>query len=184
MTQLTTRTTLIIAAEINSIKDQTRQIMLQSSIEIGRRLTEAKLMLPHGEWGGWLEDTVQYSHSTANNLMKIFEEYGWDQLTLFGDNAKSQAIGNLSYTQAVALLALSAEEREQFVEENKVEDMSSRELQKMIKEKKELEKKLRESRALADQERLEREKLSKSLAEMEKQNQNHYELAENYKRQN
>ena len=70
------RTPDMIATEINSIKSQTRIMVLCNSIEIGRRLVEAKEMLPHGEWGKWLETSVDYSQSTANNLMRIFEEYG------------------------------------------------------------------------------------------------------------
>jgi tetratricopeptide (TPR) repeat protein len=181
MNEIAIRTTEIIAAEINSIKDQTRQIMLQSSIEIGRRLVEAKGMLKHGEWGTWLKESVDYSQSTANNLMKIFEEYGSDQLTLFGDNSKSQAFGNLSYSQAVALLGIPAEEREEFIEKNDVQEMSTRELQKAIKEKQELEKKLKDSEEKAERERLERERIQKSLNEMEVQNKMNYELAERYK---
>ena len=180
-TQLSTRTADIIAAEINSIKDQTRQIMLQSSIEIGRRLVEAKSMLKHGEWGNWLKESVDYSQSTANNLMKIFEEYGSDQLALFGDNAKSQAFGNLSYSQAIALLGIPAEEREAFVQENEVDSMSTRELQKAVKEKQELEKKLKKAEEQAERERIDRERIETSLKEMESQNKMNYELAERYK---
>jgi len=129
------RTPLLIAVEINSIKDQTRKLVLYNSIEIGRRLVEAKAMIPHGEWGNWLKKSVDYSQSTANNLMRIFEEYGANQIAIFGDNAKYQALGNLSYTQAVALLGIPADEREQFIKEHDVENMSSRELQKLIKER-------------------------------------------------
>lgn len=181
MSELVVRTTEIIAAEINSIKDQTRRIMLQSSIEIGRRLVEAKSMLKHGEWGTWLKESVDYSQSTANNLMKIFEEYGSEQLTLFGDNAKSEAFGNLSYTQAVALLGIPADERVEFIEQNNIQEMSTRELQKAIKEKQELQKKLQESEEKAERERLERERIQRSLEEMEEQNRMNYELAERYK---
>jgi hypothetical protein len=129
------RTPAIIAAEINSIKNQTMQMILCNSIEIGNRLIEAKGMLEHGEWGKWLESSVNYSQRTANNLMRIAEEYGADQFALFGANAKSQALANLSYTQAVALLGVPEEEREQFVEEHDVENMSTRELQQAIKER-------------------------------------------------
>ncbi|MNK79714.1 Chromosome partition protein Smc [compost metagenome] len=181
MTTISTRTTHTIATEINSIKDQTRQIMLHSSIEIGRRLVEAKSMLKHGEWGNWLKESVDYSQSTANNLMKVFEEYGSDQLSLFGDNAKSQTLGNLSYTQAVALLSIPTEEREAFVQENEVENMSTRELQKAIKEKQDLEKKLQKAEEQAELERMNRERIQRSLDEMEQQNQMNYELAERYK---
>lgn len=126
------RTPEVIAAEINSIKEQTRKIVLYNSIEIGRKLVEAKELVPHGEWGNWLEEAVDYSKSTANNLMKIFEEYGSDQITLLDNNLKSQAFGNLNYSQAVLLLGLPSEEREKFVEENKVDEMSTRELKKAI----------------------------------------------------
>lgn len=129
------RTPSLIASEINTIKDQTRKMVLYNSIEIGRRLVEAKQLIEHGEWGAWLEQYVNYSKSTANNLMRIFEEYGSEQITLFGDNAKSQALGNLSYTQAVALLGIPEEERESFIENNDIENMSTRELQQAIKER-------------------------------------------------
>ena len=90
------RTPQLIAVEINSIKEQTRKLVLFNSIEIGRRLTEAKLLLGHGEWGEWLEKSVDYSQRTASNLMRIFTDYGSSQITLFCDNAKSQALANLS----------------------------------------------------------------------------------------
>lgn len=125
----------LIAAEINSIKSQTRKMVLYNSIEIGRRLVEAKSLIEHGQWGAWLEESVKYSKSTANNLMRIFDEYGSDQITLLEDNAKSQALGSLSYTQAVALLGVPEEEREQFVKEHDIDNMSTRELQEAIKER-------------------------------------------------
>src|SRR5690625_1450854 len=137
------RTSVVIAAEINSIKDQTRQMLLHNSIEIGKRLVEAKVVVPHGEWGKWLEQSVDYSQSTANNLMKIYEEYGGDQDALFGGNANSETIASLSYTKALALLSIPNYEREDFVEDHNVDELSTRELQKVIKEKKELEKKLK-----------------------------------------
>ena len=129
------RTPDLIAAEINNIKEQTRRQVLYNSIEIGRKLTEAKLLVHHGEWGTWLQEKVDYSKSTANNLMKIFEQYGSDQITLLGDNAKSQALGDLSYTQAITLLGISnQEEREEFIEKNNVDEMSTRELKQAIDE--------------------------------------------------
>jgi len=129
------RTPQLIAIEINSIKEQTRKMVLFNSIEIGRRLAEAKLMIKHGEWGEWLSKSVDYSQRTASNLMAIFEQYGSSQITLFCDNAKSQALANLSYTQAVALLGIPQEEREAFIEENDIDSMSTRELQQAIKDR-------------------------------------------------
>lgn len=139
MNGLTTRTPGLIAAEINKIKEDTKRILIYNSIEIGRKLTEAKELVPHGEWGNWLKTEVDYSKSTANNLMKIFQEYGADQISLLGENLKSQTFGNLNYSQATLLLGVPAEEREKFVEENNVEEMSARELKKAIEELKKTE---------------------------------------------
>lgn len=143
MTEITVeRSSDVIAVEINSIKDQTRKMVLHNSIEIGKRLVEAKAIVSHGEWGNWLEESVDYSQSTANNLMKIYEEYGDGQAALFGGDANSETIASLPYTKALALLNIPSYEREEFVEENNVHDLSTRQLQEVIKEKKELEQKL------------------------------------------
>ena len=89
------RTPEIVAAEIRQIADQTRKMVLNSSIEIGKRLCEAKEMVPHGEWGSWLEKEVNFKQSTANNLMRIYTEYGDIQGELWGASAKSQTFGNM-----------------------------------------------------------------------------------------
>lgn len=44
------RTPLIIAAEINMINQQTKKALLTGAVEIGKRLKEAKALVPHGEW--------------------------------------------------------------------------------------------------------------------------------------
>ena len=54
------RTPEVIAAEINSIKAQTRDIVCRNAIEIGRRLTEVKCRIPFGSWGKWLVGHVDY----------------------------------------------------------------------------------------------------------------------------
>jgi len=139
----------IIAAEINSIKSQTQKIMLQASIEIGRRLAEAKAAVGHGNWTKWLKQSVDYSDRTATNLMRIFAEYGNGQEKLFGQS-NQQAFAELSYTQAIALLGIHDEdERAEFIEKNDIDSMSTRELQDAIKER--------------DQAKVETEKLSKAL---------------------
>ena len=123
-----------ITAEIVTITRQTQLMILHSAIEIGRRLCEAKAQVPHGGWVEYLENEVDFSVSTANNFMRVYKEFGDDQMPLFGD-AKSQTFGNLTYSQAVALFAVPKEEREQFVAENNVEGMSVSELKKLIAER-------------------------------------------------
>lgn len=182
MNELSNRTPEIIAVEINSIKSQTRQIVLNNSVEIGRRLVEAKELIGHGDWGTWLKDSVEYSQSTAENLIKIFKGYGSDQITMLGDNLKSQALGNLSYTQAIALLGLPEDQRETFVKENNIDEMSTRELQQAIKEKKELEQKLKDAEDKAEQERKNCEVVSDSYKKLEIDNKKNTEKAEKLKK--
>lgn len=150
------RTPVVIATEINSIKGQTQAMMLHASAEIGKRLVEVKELLPHGEWGNWLKSNVEYSQSTANNLMQIHQEY----------SSNPKAFGNLSYSKAVALLGLEADEREVFIQENDVENLSTRKLQKVIREKQKLEKQLEKIEASAVKER---EKLEKNIQRLESQ---------------
>ena len=156
------RSTDTIAVEINSIKEQTMRIVIFNSIEIGRRLCEAKELVEHGEWGKWLEEKVNYSKSTANNLMNIFKEYGSDQLNLLGDNVKNKTYEKLTYSQAVQLLGIPSEEREDFIKKNEIENMTSRELKKAIQDLK----KANEEKALAEKKMKELE--NKSKEEIEK----------------
>lgn len=124
-----------LVSEINLITEQTKQALLTGTIEIGKRLTEAKCLVRHGEWGNWLAERVNYSQRSANNFMKIYKEYGATGLV-----AKSQSIANLSVTQAVAMFDLPAEERERFAEQNEADKMSIRQLKaEVAKAKGELE---------------------------------------------
>lgn len=134
----------IIAAEINRVKRSTAQYVLLQSIEIGRLLCEAKETVPFGDWGTWLEENCAYSQSNANNLMRIYREYGESsQLSFFEEN-KLELYGDLNRSQAIALLALPSEERAEFVKENDVQAMSVSELEEAIKAAKaEAEEKLR-----------------------------------------
>ena len=132
------RTVETVTLEIRTLQRQAQQIMLSYAVEIGRRLEEVKAILPHGQWGDYLKNEVDYSQSTANNFMRIYREYGAAQQSLFGGEAKSQAFANLTYTKALRLLAIpDEEEREQFMTEHDVGSMSNRELDKALKEREE-----------------------------------------------
>ena len=136
------RTVEVVTLEIRTLQRQAQQVILGYAIEIGRRLEEVKAMLPHGRWGDYLKNEVAYSQSTAQNFMRIFREYGASQQSLFGGVANSQALGNLTYTKALQLLAIpDAEDRERFAIENDVEHMSVRELNEALKARDEAEEK-------------------------------------------
>ena len=117
-----------IVCEIKFITEQTSKMLLMASIEIGKRLTEAKSFVKHGEWEAWLKERVQFSQRTANIHMQIFKEYGETGLA-----QNSQSIANLNYTQAMKLLAIPSDEREKFVEENNAKDLTIKELEAKIK---------------------------------------------------
>lgn len=149
------RTLDVVTLEIQTLQRQAIEVNLMYAIEIGRRLTEAKAMLPHGQWGDYLKTQVSYSQSTANNLMKVFREYGADQQSLFGA-AKSQTFATLPYSKALRLLAIpDEEEREQFAADHDLDSMSVRELDAAIKARDEAQREaeqLREETAAAQQE--------------------------------
>ncbi|MCO1603118.1 DUF3102 domain-containing protein [Desulfosporosinus nitroreducens] len=159
------RTPLVIATEINMIKHHTEKIVLINAVEIGRRLTEAKALLKHGEWGKWLEESVSYSHSTATRLMQIFREYGPKLLVSpEGDNSSNYAtLHNLTYSQALILLGVPEEEREEFAKNNAIENMSARELQQAVSEKNQAIEDRDQARADRDQAIEEKESLKKEL---------------------
>lgn len=123
-----TRSIETITAEILTMKQTAGDAILG----IGQRLIEAKAMLPHGEWLPWLNEQVEFSERTARNFMRLAREW-----------TNRQALADLGAAKALTLLALPPEEREQFMsehhvvdgEEKAVIDMTSRELEKAVKER-------------------------------------------------
>lgn len=137
----------VIADEINAIKTQTSSILSaalsytkRSCFEIGRRLEEAKALVPHGEWGAWLESNFEYSKSTAGNLMRIYREFGGEQINLLTGKSDMETFEGLSQSQLVELFTLPKHTRVEFVEAHREEledGMSIREMRDLIKEQKE-----------------------------------------------
>ncbi len=140
------RTPEVIGAEIRSLTTQARSITLWYGIEIGRRLTEAKEMVNHGEWLPFLEQQTDFSQPTASRFMRLYKEYGADQNSLFGAESKYATLNNLSISNALRLLAIPEEERESFATENDLENKSAREVEALIKEKTALEQQLKEAK--------------------------------------
>lgn len=116
-----TRDAALIAQEINQIKAEVRDTAIRGAIEIGKRLMEAKSVVPYGSWGKWLEDNVSYSERTAQDLMRIAREYSRTETETLSQIQNKE--------QAVLLLALDARERAAFVEEHDMQTISTRELE-------------------------------------------------------
>ena len=96
----------------------------EAILTIGRCLIEAKNMLSHGEWLPWLTEQVEFSPRTAQNFMRLAREW-----------SNTQTLADLGASKALTLLALPAEERDSFIQEHNVIDMSARQLEQAIKER-------------------------------------------------
>lgn len=126
----------------------------QAVLEIGKRLIEAKAQLKHGEWLPWLSEKVEFSEASAQRFMQLAREYENPAL-----------VRDLGASKALVLLALPASERENFAqekhvvngEEKSVSEMSKRELEEAIRQRK-----------LAE---LERDKMQRELDEQRKANE-------------
>lgn len=154
------RTIETITAEIIMLKRGAEQIALRIAIELGRRLTEAKEMLPYGEWGAWVRDKVEFSQVTASRYMKLFEEYAAPQGSLFGAETDFSTLKNLSVSKALALLAVPAGEREAFAAENHVDKLSTRQMKDLMQRVMDAEDAKEKAEAALADERLEKEQIA------------------------
>lgn len=127
----------VIETEINFYKQQTAT----GIIEIGKRLIEAKSQLQHGEWGNWLAEKVYFSDRTANRFMQAAREF-----------SNPSALSNLSQTKIFMLLDVPSEERETFVQEKDVANISTRQLESEIKVMKQEQEELQKRACNAEQE--------------------------------
>jgi len=134
-------------------------------LTIGQRLIEAKGLLSHGEWLPWLTGQVEFSERSAQNYMRLAREW-----------SNPQALADLGAAKALALLALPEPEREAFMAEAPVKSMTSRELEKAIRERDEARKSqekmegdLKIDNNLLERASLERDETSARIAELKQQ---------------
>ena len=143
------RTIEAITGEILELKQRGGEVIL----DIGRRLLEAKGMLPHGEWLPWLNERVEFSERTAQKFMRLAQKW-----------SNPSALADLGATKALMLLALPEEEREEFVEDHNVIDMSARQLEQAIKERDEARKAAEAAKADASAAEQARAKMEADMA--------------------
>lgn len=154
----------IVTAEIYTIRDNAARVFMDSVVQIGRRLEEAKQLVPHGEWTDYLDTKLGYKPSTAQNYMRIAREFGDGQVGMSGKTA-SDFFGNLGYSQLLPLLGLPEEEREQLAEEHDLAGMSSREIAALVKERDEAKEALERAQKFSDEYGVEARRARKSLAD-------------------
>ena len=125
----------------------------EAILTIGRCLIEAKDMLPHGEWLPWLNERVEFSERTAQKFMQLAREW-----------ANPNTLADLGASKALMLLALPEGEREQFVEDHNVIDMSARQLKEAIRERDEARKAAEAAKADASAAEQARAKMEADMA--------------------
>ena len=76
-------------------------------IEIGRRLIQAKSLVPHGQWQLWLENNFQLTKRSAQQFMQCAERFGKNEINFA-----------FSSTQMIAMLALPEDDTQKFIEEH------------------------------------------------------------------
>ena len=125
----------------------------EAILTIGRCLIEAKEMLPHGEWLPWLNEKVSYSERTARRFMQAYRQL-----------SNRPALADLGATKALALIALPEEELSEFLNENNVVDMTTRQLEQAIKERDEARKAAEAAKAEASTAQKAQAKMAEDMA--------------------
>ena len=118
-----------ITAEIQFYKAQAGGCIF----EIGRRLCEVKARIPHGEWGTYLREQVDFSDRLAQQMMQIYQGY----------QSQPELPGALGVSKALALLSVPPDERAEVAVERHmtadgtgktVAEMSVREVEALTRE--------------------------------------------------
>lgn len=160
---------------LDNLAAQARMYVLDARLnllQLGRVLTEAKPLVPHGEWDAWIRENADMSRRSAEQYMQAYAKFGADP-----------QIAKLGTSKVLKLLPLPGEQLEQLFTENDVSSMSTRQLDEAIrKQKEELLKEAREE----VREELEREKSMRISAEkraslaQEEEKKTAEELSKNY----
>ena len=140
-----------LGGEIRLLTVQARRMALSYAIQIGYRLKVAHDKVgPHG-WAEWLKAETDFSPASASRLQSLYEGYGEDQGNLFGVGNKFPTLEKISVSNALALLAVPEEEREQVAAEVDAEHLSKRELERALAERDEARKQLQDTSARLEQ---------------------------------
>lgn len=98
------------------------EAMVMNLFQLGQVLTEAKEICPHGEWGKWLQKNTDMSERHAQQIMGIYKR--------FGDRP---AFAGIDKAKLFSMLALPEGTEEQFLQDNDIQDMTSREVNAAVK---------------------------------------------------
>lgn len=125
MNQLQTQTTNEIA-RLESLAEEARHYAIGATfnmLQLGRVFIEAKKLLKHGEFAAWCDSNAGCSQRTAENMMSAYVR--------FGNKPEFTQIGK---TKLFKMLTLPEGKEDQFIAENDIANMSSREVDQAIRE--------------------------------------------------
>jgi hypothetical protein len=111
-----------LAREARHYSEQTSFNMLQ----LGRVLTEAKELVPHGEWAKWVGENADVDIRGAQYFMQCYATYGLDP-----------EMAKLGQSKLRSMLALTDGQREKLLAENDVQNMSVRKLKDEVRKARE-----------------------------------------------
>lgn len=116
-----------LVASIQMQLEFAQKVLLTAAYNIGKMLMESKEVIKHGEWENWVRERLPFKLRAAQNYMKVYKEYKGN------DIGGSPAYSSLGYSQALALLAVPSDEREEFAKEVNAKDLTIKELEETIK---------------------------------------------------
>lgn len=116
-----------ITAEILQLKNQTAK----NIILIGGKLAKVKQSLKHGNFLSYLETKVDFSERTAQRFIKVYKEFG-----------NATTLSDVEPSKLISLTKVPKKDREKFIQDNDIKNMSCREIEQAIKDIKKPHKKL------------------------------------------
>ena len=96
--------------------------------DVGRKITEIKNRIPHGEFEDWCADNLVFSKKQAERYMKLAAKID-DESSIF---SKTSTLTDIGISRVWALLAAPEEVAAEVVENNNVADLTVRELREEI----------------------------------------------------
>lgn len=123
-----------LGGEIRLLTRQAQKMVLEYGIQIGYRLQLAKDKVGE-DFAGWVERETEISKSSAYRLIKLYTKYGSAQGSLLGVDNLFPTLGKISVSNALRLLAVPEDEREEFAREVDAEHISARKLEDAIRER-------------------------------------------------
>jgi hypothetical protein len=119
-------------------------------IQLGRVYTEAKKLVKHGEWQSWVRSNGGMSERSAQQLMAAYARFGSDT-----------AYQSIEKSKLFKMLALPPGKEAEFMEQNDVSDMTSRQVEEAVRKARE------EAQTALSVEREAREKAEQRVKELE-----------------